>query len=291
MIEDRLLRAVLYAERHLGDELTVEQLAREACISDFHFHRMFHYRTGEPVMEFVRRLRLEHAAYRLRSTLRAVNEIAREVGYASPDAFGRAFRARFGDTPTGYRARWSKRAVEPPHVPASPTPSMQHAVDVCVRRLRGWTMLCCRCMGPYQQAFRARDQLDAWMQTHALTSAGDARFGTSHDDPELVAASAIRYDACRVLDPEVARRIASVLRPPLHLQDMPAGDYATVIHHGPFHELGDAYRRLFLHWLPASGRYPAHAPVVERYYNLGIRMHNEPTVELLLPLESQPSIP
>src|SRR5512145_2643998 len=85
-VEDRLLRAMLYAERHLRDELSVDRLAREACISEFHFHRMFRYRTGEPVMEFVRRLRLEHAAYRLRATRRRVREIAREVGYSSADA-------------------------------------------------------------------------------------------------------------------------------------------------------------------------------------------------------------
>jgi AraC family transcriptional regulator len=250
---------------------------------------MFHYRTGEPVMEFVRRLRLEHAAYRLRSTRRAVNKITREVGYASPDAFGRAFRARFGDSPTAYRARWFKREVAPPRiVPVAPRAGIQHAADVSMRRVPAWTMLCCRSVGPYQQAFRARQQLDAWIQTHGLTSAGEAHFGISHDDPELVAASAIRYDACRVLAPEVAKRIAQTLRPPLHLQDMPAGDYATVIHHGPYHELGDAYRRLFLSWLPASGRYPAHAPVVERYYTVGAypTTRDEPSVELLLPLES-----
>lgn len=123
------------------------------------------------------------------------------------------------------------------------------------------------------------------MDEHRVPASDDNRFGISPDDPELVGPSAIRYDACRMISSDTAERVGSSLRPPLHVQYMPAGDYAVTIHHGPYHMLGDAYARLFLHWLPASGRYPAHAPNVERYVAPIGATAQSLTTELLLPLE------
>jgi len=157
---------------------------------------------------------------------------------------------------------------------------------VQIQRLSGWTMLCTRQMGPYAEVRFAWKQLAEWMQAHGIESANEARIGISHDDPAFVPPAKIRYDACRIVSAQLATELASDLCPPFHLQVMPSAEYAVTVHDGPYHELGRAYRRLFLHWLPSTGRYPAHAPVVERYLNSPLDVpETELRTELLLPLE------
>ena len=59
---ERVNRVIFHVERHLGEPLHLEELARVACFSPFHFHRIFAAFTGEPLAAFIRRLRLERAA-------------------------------------------------------------------------------------------------------------------------------------------------------------------------------------------------------------------------------------
>jgi len=293
MLEQRLLRAALYVERHLGEPLTLERLAAEACVSTYHFHRLFRLWLGEPVMEYVRRLRLEHAAYRLRASTRPVQAVARDVGYDSADAFGRAFRERFGESPRAYRARWAASSAAPDETPLAPDAGRVHAIEptgaqarVHVTRLDEWHLVGLRHLGPYQEVWRAWGELAEWGARGMPSLLAAPRIGISHDDPEMVEASRIRYDACYAVSAAQAPAVRALARSPLHWRAMPAADYAVTIHRGAYHELGIAYRRLFIDWLPRSGRYPADAPVVEWYRNSPREVAPEALrTALLLPLE------
>ena len=295
MLEERLLRAALYVERHLGEPLTLKRLADEACISTYHFHRLFRLWLGEPVMEYVRRLRLEHAAYRLRASTRPVSAIAREVGYASADAFGRAFRERFGEPPSAYQARWAASST-PPETPvmfaAAPRAAALDATStnapprVRVTRLDAWYLIGLRHLGPYQDVWHTWAKLAEWAEREAPALLAAPRIGISHDDPEMVEGSRIRYDACYAVGVAESNAMHALARPPVHWREMPAAEYAVTIHHGAYHELGVAYRRLFIDWLPRSGRYPGDAPVVEWYRNSPRDVAEDRLrTALLLPLE------
>jgi AraC family transcriptional regulator len=115
---------------------------------------------------------------------------------------------------------------------------------------------------------------------------GAPRIGISHDDPEMVDASRIRYDACYAVSAAQAESVHTLVQPPVTWRSMPAADYAVTIHRGAYHELGVAYRRLFIDWLPRSGRYPGDAPVVEWYRNSPREASPDALrTALLLPLE------
>jgi len=92
-----------YVQAHLDDELTPHQLADVACFSQHHFHRIFRAVVGESVMDHVRRLRLERAAFRLKTTDAPVAEIALDAGYGAQEAFTRIFQAYFGLAPRIFR--------------------------------------------------------------------------------------------------------------------------------------------------------------------------------------------
>ncbi len=94
-----------YIEEHLCEELTLQELARLAGFSDFHFHRVFQAMAGVPVMDYVRKRRLVMAAFRIAHTDDKLIEIALDCGFGSPETFIRAFRKLFGMTPGDYRKR------------------------------------------------------------------------------------------------------------------------------------------------------------------------------------------
>lgn len=62
---ERILRVLVHIQSHLDDAICIDDLARIACFSPFHFHHVFSGMVGEGVMEHIRRLRLERAAARL----------------------------------------------------------------------------------------------------------------------------------------------------------------------------------------------------------------------------------
>ena len=92
-----------YVQKHLQTELTPAKLAAVACFSPHHFHRIFRAVVGESMMEHVRRLRLEKAAYQLKTKPDSISWIAYDAGYPSQEVFTRIFRTYFGVVPRDYR--------------------------------------------------------------------------------------------------------------------------------------------------------------------------------------------
>src|ERR1700704_1149826 len=125
----RMHRVLEHIDRELDQPLELETLARVANFSPFHFHRLFTAWMGETLGDYVRRRRLELAALRLVAQPRlAVLQVALSVGFGSTEAFARAFKTRFGSTPTAWReSQVSKRdQVKSKHDQASALPSRNH---------------------------------------------------------------------------------------------------------------------------------------------------------------------
>ena len=80
----------------------LEQAAREACLSEFHFHRLFRATFGETPHDFLTRLRMDRARQMLASE-RTVTEACFEVGYGSLGTFSSKFRNQFGRSPVEFQ--------------------------------------------------------------------------------------------------------------------------------------------------------------------------------------------
>jgi len=101
--EQDILQLLQTVRDRLDDDVSLETLASRAGWSTFHFHRAFRTVVGETPKQYTLRLRLERAAARLLSTGDPVLSIATSAGFASHEVFTRAFRRRFGCTPSAYR--------------------------------------------------------------------------------------------------------------------------------------------------------------------------------------------
>ena len=99
----RLLKVQRHIAEHLDDDDDLAALAKRAGLSPRQLERVFTRIIGETPSAYARRLRLERAAVRLRTTRSTVLTIAIEAGFESHEAFTRMFSARFGHTPAEYR--------------------------------------------------------------------------------------------------------------------------------------------------------------------------------------------
>ena len=83
--------------------MKLKELAKVACFSEFHFHRIFGAVSGETLNNFTNRLRLEKAARLLRYSDQSLTDIALDCGFSSSATFSRAFRSGYDTSPSQFR--------------------------------------------------------------------------------------------------------------------------------------------------------------------------------------------
>ena len=100
---DRLSRVTDYIEAHLASDLSLAELAGVACLSPYHFGKMFQCSTGESVHRYVIRRRVERAKGLLRRGILGLAEIAETVGFSDQSHFTTIFKRHLHVTPSTYR--------------------------------------------------------------------------------------------------------------------------------------------------------------------------------------------
>jgi AraC family transcriptional regulator len=254
----RLERVFRWLADHLDDTLDLNRLAEVACMSPYHFHRIYHAMQGETAAETVRRLRLHRAAVELITGALPVPRIARKAGYGSQEAFTRAFKAAYGVPPARYRASF---------VPMPTTRTMEDAMETTmtfqatIRETPAISVAALAHRGDYQAIGSTFERLNALAGAQGLFDAGARSFGVYYDDVSATPRDALRADAC--LSVPSGRTPSGDLR----LLEIRGGRYAVTLHVGPYAELELHYRWLFGTWLAASGEEAADAPCVEEYLN------------------------
>src|SRR5258708_10964734 len=99
----RINRVIDYLRGNLDRQVKLEELAKVACFSEFHFHRIFGAVSGETLNNFANRLRLEKAARLLRFSDQSIIDLALECGFSSSSTFSRAFQKAYSIAPSRFR--------------------------------------------------------------------------------------------------------------------------------------------------------------------------------------------
>lgn len=102
-IERAVERVIATMRDNLGEQLTIDDMARAARFSKFHFSRIFQRVTGVSPGRFLSALRLQQAKRLLISTSLNVADISIRVGYTSVGTFSSRFTRSVGLSPTNYR--------------------------------------------------------------------------------------------------------------------------------------------------------------------------------------------
>ena len=101
---DVLKTALDYIQQHLGETLTVGDIAATCGYSETYMMKLFKKMTGSTCMEYINAYRLKECAERLLSTKEKVLDIAYEYGFNNISYFNLQFKRMYGMTPKGYRA-------------------------------------------------------------------------------------------------------------------------------------------------------------------------------------------
>jgi AraC family transcriptional regulator len=203
-------------------------------------------------------MRLERAAWHLRTTNTSVAEIAQDAGFSDQPAFTRAFRNAYGAPPGQFRT-----AGLPAHeIPSlteihfSPYPpfyridlpeldNLTMNIEFVTLEPRQYVYL--RHHGPYPEIGATFQRMAAIAGPAGLIGRPDALFvGVYHDDPGSTPAEDLKSDAGVTVDNGIAAPAS------LELGELPAGRYAKGIHKGSYATMGDSWGK-FMAAIDESG--------------------------------------
>ena len=277
--EQALVSTLIHIQTHLHEELPLGELAGRVGFSPFHFHRIFTEYVGEPVKEYVRRLRLENSAYRLKISRDPVVRIALEAGFKTHESFTRAFKKQFGASPKTFRnnfvraAEHRKRQIRLKYLEQAAyadnsalLPNRATAVRVNVERLRPILVAFVRHTGPYESILEPGSKLILlwetllkWGDEQGLMDDDSLLIGIPQDDPTVTPTEKLRFDV-GVQVQEFRSPIGNI-----GFQTIGSGWYAVGRHYGSFENLADTYTHIY-DTCVATGKYQlAPAPPFEIY--------------------------
>jgi AraC family transcriptional regulator len=278
--DGRVNRVVDYIRSHLGEALTLGELARIAAFSPFHFHRVFSALTGETLFAYIQRQRIEKAAGVLAAGVDpTILEVVLDHGFSSAATFARAFRAHFGMSATEWRGGGAQRWREPHrrkmskqirkpgkasarHWPDTPpTRTGEATMGVVVRELATQHVAYMRYVGPYgpRGIPELWMRLRRWMDTRGLEVASTVRLGIAYDDAGITEPAKCSYDACVVVSAGFAADRW------VNLNDVTGGRYAVAAFRGTAQQIEGAWHEVFAVWLPDSGYQPDDRACFEIY--------------------------
>jgi AraC family transcriptional regulator len=104
-IYKRLSRAMDVLRSGFCGEINLDQLAAEACLSKYHFLRLFRKAYGLSPYQYIQQLRLEKARGLLADSFIPIADLATLLGFDNSQSFSRLFYQRMGVYPTQYRLR------------------------------------------------------------------------------------------------------------------------------------------------------------------------------------------
>jgi AraC-like DNA-binding protein len=112
LLDDELFRRLCRSRDRLAADLEqplrLADAAREACLSPYHYHRLFTRTFGQTPHDFLTRLRIDRAKTLLAGDHLPVTEVCYAVGYESLGSFSSRFRRLVGRSPSEYQRELSK---------------------------------------------------------------------------------------------------------------------------------------------------------------------------------------
>lgn len=185
-----------YIEQNLEGDLSVERLSQVACLSKFHFHRVFSSSYGLSIGKYLQLIKLKRAAYQLAfSPEYKIIDIAFDAGFETPGTFSRAFRHAFGLTPSLFRKKpdwtlWHERC-------SFKRIKRTRSMGVSVVDFPAVKVAVFEHRGPAEQVNATAKAFVQWRKDSGLSPRETCRtFGIVYDNPETTEPAAFRFDIC-----------------------------------------------------------------------------------------------
>lgn len=276
----RINQVLAYIRNNIEKPLMLKPLAEIACLSPYHFHRIFNAVLGEPLHQHVTRVRMENAAIHLEFTKAPIMSIASAHGYPSPQAFSKAHKQHFGVSPGESRtsgtikrgaqnASWNAMGAKPVQL----TPRN----ETCAER----RVIYVKKLGRYTAAATAAwAELLKFAGEQSLLSERTEQIGITYDSPVVTQDEQIQYDACISSDAPIKRGST------VGAQTISGGRFAVFTHVGPYETSWRTYNAIYAEWLFESSVTLRNAPAFAHYLGGSAREElQEQRMEIYIPVE------
>jgi len=279
----RINRVIDFIDQNIGRDLRLEELARTANFSRYHFHRIFGALVGETLNAYIQRRRAELAAGALILHPKAtITEIALDYGYSGSDVFARTFKERFGMSASEWRAggsdSWRKNRQakrkngqefstaldddESDQISSRRSFMDKSKFKVEVKEVPALTVAYVRHVGPFSEMHQAYGKLMQWAGPRGLLRFPQTKMlGIYHDNPEITDTDKLRSDACISVPPDTK------VEGEVGKMTVPGGLFAVAYAEIAQSEFGEAWNALMRDWLPGSGYQPDDRLCYELYLN------------------------
>lgn len=262
--KESLLPVLVHIEDHLDEPLPLDRLAALAGFSPHHFHRVFQHVTGEAPKEYLRRLRLERAVYRLKVSPDNVLQIALDAGFKTHETFTRAFLRQFQIHPShfrkvlkDYRACVEEMLIDHTYEGFTPETPLTLRFNMQKEALRVEPMparhlLFIRYKGYEKLLSGAQSFLDLWTplfefaEQHGLDYSQENLIGITHDDPYVSSEANFRFDACLPVPAPVPASY------PIGYRLLQPGFCVVRRHFGGMEEIAKTFAYIGVEWLPCN---------------------------------------
>jgi len=281
----RFRRVLEHIDEHASEPLSVERLSRIAAFSKHHFHRQFSALFEIAVHEYVKAVRLMRASDQLGFRYwRSVLDVALDSGYESPEAFARAFKKHFGQTPSQFQSSpdWRSRDQLQQTLATIRTDFMAteyKLTDIRVVDFPETKLAVFEHRGDPARVDESVRRFIEWRREVGLKPPESSTFNIFWADPAAVSPDDYRMDLGAGTQKPV---------PPNDLQivakTIPAGRCAVIRHIGP-DPLHAPIHFLYRNWLPSSGETPRDYPLFAQRVAFPPQVPaHEAIVDIYLPL-------
>ncbi|WP_165043122.1 GyrI-like domain-containing protein [Dysgonomonas sp. ZJ709] len=251
-------RVVDYINDQLASSINLSDLAGVAHLSDFHFHRIFKAIMNESPGDYIQRLRLEKTSFILQTTKQPLSEIAEQIGYQSPHALSKAFKKRFGISPSVFRKRPAELSV------AIREPLENLLLHPEIREIKSQEVVYTRIIDPFNfsDAYtKAWDKLINYLNISGIPNEDYQYLCLSRDISTITNPEHIRMYACI----STAKKIKTSGH--FGVQTIEGGLYAVFKYKGAYDKLEIVYCNIYRYWIPQSAFQLRDNMSFEKYLN------------------------
>ncbi|MDR0229914.1 MAG: AraC family transcriptional regulator [Flavobacteriaceae bacterium] len=217
-----------YIDNHYQEELSLDILASQACVSSFHFHRIFGQMTAVSLNRFVTLVRLDKAASLLKNNvLLTCTDVAYQCGFSSLSLFSRVFTKHYGVSPLQYqkdkkkalKTELDKIKILVDEYSKNVQRDDLSFIEICRIIIKKFTIMnftieervfepfqvaYVRHTGDYRDISSSYEQLFSWAIPNGVLNQPNFKVLTVyHDDPAIVGLDRLRQDACITITKDV----------------------------------------------------------------------------------------
>jgi AraC family transcriptional regulator len=258
--QTRVHTVLEYIEIHLYDDLSVKQLSDIACLSQFHFHRIFTAIVGMSLSKYVQYLKLRRAAKQIvmNKDISILNA-ALDAGFDSHEAFSRAFKKHCGLTPNAFRKNpcWKAWQFEL----SISLFKRKEEMNITIETRKAIRVAAYRHHGDPATVSESAAKLINWAKCNNYPVLDGGGYCVAYDNPDNTSPEQFRADFCL----DVGNNI--IEGKDIQEQVIAGGRYAVYRLRGSQEQITDVVMSMFQEWLPKSGEELRELPIIFQYHN------------------------